>query len=94
MDSLREHEVQTVQAQGWSGIKNGELLRRASEAGYDALITVDRGFEHQQNLSKLPLTVLLLRARSTRLDDLVDLIPQALERLSAAAPRTFLKVGV
>jgi predicted nuclease of predicted toxin-antitoxin system len=35
------HEVQTVQKQGWAGLKNGELLRRAS-GSFDVLVTGDR----------------------------------------------------
>ena len=34
------HQVQTVQKQGWAGLKNGELLRRAS-ADFDVLVTGD-----------------------------------------------------
>ena len=34
--------VQTVQRQGWTGIKNGELLRLAALEGYDALISADK----------------------------------------------------
>jgi hypothetical protein len=27
------HDVSTVQRQGWAGLKNGDLLRRAAEPG-------------------------------------------------------------
>jgi hypothetical protein len=30
---LRGHDVRTVQQQGWAGLKNGELLRRAAVEG-------------------------------------------------------------
>ena len=35
---LRGHRVSTVQAEGWSGTKNGELLWRAHQR-FDALLT-------------------------------------------------------
>jgi len=38
------HEVRTVQQQGWAGLKNGELLRRASEASYQVFLTADQKF--------------------------------------------------
>lgn len=38
---LPGHEVDSVTYIGWSGIKNGVLLRRAAEAGYDVLLTMD-----------------------------------------------------
>ena len=89
IDLLTGHEVRTVQTEGWAGVENGELLRSAADAGFAALVTVDAGFEYQQNLSQLPLTVLLLRARSNRLEDLEPLIPEALDRLRDAVPCSF-----
>lgn len=44
---LLGHEVRTVQDMGWSGIKNGALLRLA-DGRFDALLTVDQGIEYQQ----------------------------------------------
>ena len=40
---------------GWAGTGNGTLLRLAADSGFDALLTVDRGFAHQQNQDDLPL---------------------------------------
>ena len=54
---LPGHDVYTVAYIGWGGIENGELLRRAAGAGFDALVTNDRGLEYQQNLSALPVAV-------------------------------------
>lgn len=34
-----QHEIHTVAAEAWQGLKNGELLRCAREAGYAVLIT-------------------------------------------------------
>ena len=47
--------VRTVQDMGWAGTVNGLLLTLAATEGFDALVTVDRGIEHQQNLSQLPI---------------------------------------
>src|SRR5689334_12709486 len=49
------HEVRTVQQQGWAGLKNGELLRRAAEAGFEVFVTTDQNLEFQQNLARSPL---------------------------------------
>ena len=53
------HDVFTVRYMGWAGVANGELLARAPADGFDALITTDRGYEHQQNVSTLPCSVVL-----------------------------------
>ena len=46
---LDDHTVHTVRYMGWSALGNGELLDRADEHGYDAIITSDASMEHQQN---------------------------------------------
>jgi len=37
-----EHDVSTVQQRGWAGLKNGELLRVAADAGFEVFVTADR----------------------------------------------------
>lgn len=66
---------------GWTAIKNGALLTLAAQH-FDAFITVDRNLQFQQNTTTLPLPVILLRAQTNRLADLVPLIP-ALDRVLA-----------
>ena len=53
---------------GWKGKRNGELLQQAA-AAFDALVTMDNGIEHQQNLSKYAIGVIIISARSNRLQD-------------------------
>ena len=45
------HQVRTVQQQGWGGVGNGELLRRAADAGFEILLTADQNLMYQQNLA-------------------------------------------
>ncbi len=68
-------EAVTVGYQGWKGIKNGELLRKAS-AEFDVFITMDKGFLYQQNLEKIQIGIVLLNAESNRQAHLAPLIPQ------------------
>ncbi|CAA9368542.1 MAG: hypothetical protein AVDCRST_MAG68-5243 [uncultured Gemmatimonadetes bacterium] len=67
--ALPGFEIQTVIEAGWSGVKNGELLRRADEL-FDVFLTADRNLAFQQNLSKVRLGVVVLAIGSTKLDDL------------------------
>ena len=76
---LRQHfdsrvEVRTVPGQGWSGKKNGELLRLAAPL-FDVFVTMDRSIEYQQNLIGVQLGIVLLKAPSNQLDDLLPLMP-------------------
>jgi hypothetical protein len=67
----------------WTGIKNGELLKLASE-NFDVFVTVDRNLMFQQNTDALSIAVVVLEAKSNRLDDLRALIPQLLTALTNA----------
>ena len=58
------HDVTSVPKVGWSGIRNGDLLRQA-EGLFDVLVTMDRGIHHQQNLDGLRLAIVTLRAPPT-----------------------------
>lgn len=83
-----------VQEMGWSSVKNGELIRRAVAAGFEVLVTPDRSLEYQQNLSRAGLAVLVVLARSNRIEDIAPLVPRILEVLPTARPATVLHVGV
>lgn len=42
---LPDHDVATVTEIGWSGIKNGRLLRLLVEGGCEVLVTADKNLE-------------------------------------------------
>jgi hypothetical protein len=69
------HFVLTVQQLGWTGVRNGELLRRAAAYQFDVFETGDQNVEFQQNLSQSPLCVVILAARSNQLKALIPLVP-------------------
>ena len=86
------HEVTTVQKRGWSGIKNGDLLALA-EKEFDAFITVDRKLSVQQDLTKFRIPVLLLRARTNRLEDIRPLATELFEKLHRATAGELTIIG-
>jgi len=86
------HEVRTVQEQGWSGLRNGELLSQAS-SDFDVFITVDQGIPFQQNLIGLDIAIVAMTARSNDIGDLLPLVPRVLEAVSGAEPGSFVRVA-
>ncbi len=89
---LQGHEVLTVQEAGWAGVKNGALLR-AAEGSFDALLTVDQGVQHQQNLAGLRISVIIMVAESNDIDDLRPLIGAVLGALEGLQPGQVHRVG-
>ena len=81
-----------MQQMDWAGTTNGELLHRAAAGEFDALVTVDRGFEYQQNVSELPIPVVIMRAVRNRVQDLEPLVPGVIAVLSENLQRRIYQV--
>jgi tryptophan synthase alpha subunit len=86
------HVVSTVAEMRWKGIENGELLALIREAGFEAFITVDENLPHQQNLRAAGIRVVVLVARTNKLQDLQLLIPAAQEALEHLQPGEMIRV--
>lgn len=71
---LPAHEVRTVQQMGWASLKNGELLERAS-GRFDVMLTADQNLEHQQNLARFNIAILVLVSGNNRIESLRPLVP-------------------
>jgi len=76
---LPEFKIRTVQEEGWSSTKNGELLRLSSPT-FDVLVTADKRLRHQQNIARYDIGVVVIATRDTRLPR----IQQCVEELRAA----------
>jgi hypothetical protein len=83
---LSGHDVRTTQQQGWAGLKNGELLRRAREDGFQVFATGDQRLRHQQNLHGTGLFVLVFKAVRNALEDLLPCVPDALAAIEKSRP--------
>jgi hypothetical protein len=84
MGLLVGHAVETVAGRGWAGVRNGELLKRAS-GEFDVFLTMDRRLPEQQRIAQLPFGVILLLAPSNRLSHLRTLVPEVLRMLPSMA---------
>ena len=79
---LPDHEVRTVQQQGWSAFENGELLTRAESSGFQGFITADQNLQYQQNLKGRKIRIVVVAAYSNSIEVLVPLMPQVLRALT------------
>ena len=86
-------ETRTVQQMGWAGYGNGELLRIAADGGFDALVTVDKGFAYQQNPRQLPIPIVIMTPGRTRLQELRPLVAEVIAVLSTDPERRIYHVG-
>jgi hypothetical protein len=77
----------------WKGIENGELLSRAADDGFQAVVTKDNGMPYEQNTATLPCSIVVLEAPSNALSDIEPLVPALLRALENLKPRSVVRVG-
>ena len=65
-EHVPEHDVRTAREMKWEQLRNGALLSAASEAGFDAFLTIDKQLEHQQNWRRLLYQLSSLMESRTR----------------------------
>jgi predicted nuclease of predicted toxin-antitoxin system len=84
-DELQDHEVNTAPELGWADLDDGPLLDTMAER-FDVLVTVDKSLPKQQRINNRPLAVVVLRAKTNRLVDLLPLAPKLRAVLENARP--------
>jgi len=76
-------EVVTVSEQGWAGISDAQLLRRAEDP-FDVLVTMDQSLPYQQKLPAFEVAVVVLKASTNAFRDVVGLMPKVNEEIRCA----------
>lgn len=84
---LQDHEVFTVTYMGWTGLKNGELLRAAEDNGIDVLLTGDQSLRYEQTLVGRKLAVVALSA--IKLPIILQFLPEIAQAINKATPGSF-----
>ena len=87
------HQVSTVAEMGWSSKRNSELLTLVRAQAFDAFLTVDQNLSFQQNLLSAGVAVLVIVARTNRVQELRPLVPAILQAWGTLKPGTVVEVG-
>lgn len=69
------------------------VTEQREDAGFAVFLTGDQNLEFQQNLSKRRLGVIVLRALSNALEDLLPLVPATLAAIESVQPGQVVRVG-
>jgi hypothetical protein len=66
---LAGHPVKTVPQAGWAGVSNGELLKLIAASGhFDLFLTMDKQLPQQNKMRELPFAIIVIRAKTNRLE--------------------------
>jgi hypothetical protein len=89
---LLGHQVETAYERGWAQLTNGVLLQMAEEAGFDVMITTDKGIRFQQNLEGRKLALVIIDTNDwMRIRGSISLV---LDAISGTTPGALVDVKV
>ena len=89
---LSAHQVVTAFEQGWSTLRNGELLWAAEAGGFEVLLTTDTNLRYQQNLTNRAIAIVVLgKARWPRIKPVIARVAVAVD---GATPGSYSEVEI
>jgi hypothetical protein len=84
--------VVTAYEQGWSRLRNGELLDVTEREGFEVFVTTDSNLRYQQNLKSRRIVVVVLSTPSwPRIERVVGAVVDAID---AAAEGSYVEVEI
>ena len=87
------HEVSTVKQMGWKSKQNGELLTLVAKS-FEVFVTTDRNLSFQQNVRRFDIAVVVMTAKTNRLQDLRPIVPALLKALPFLKKGQVREIGV
>ena len=90
--ALTGFDVKTVSEMGWSGKRNSALIKMMVEHRFDALLTVDRNLEYQQNIQAAGIGIVVLVVPSNRPEDVLPFAPHASSALADLKPGQVVRI--
>jgi hypothetical protein len=89
---LSAHVVRTAAEEGWSTLRNSELLDAAESAGFEVFVTTDKNLRYQQNLTHRSIAIVVLGKQQW--PDVRSHIDVVVEALNRASPATYTEVDI
>ncbi|MGD0427743.1 MAG: hypothetical protein ABSC10_13565 [Candidatus Acidiferrales bacterium] len=85
--------AERFQKLGWQASEMGSFSL-AERQKYEIFLTMDKGVAYEHNLRGLSLAVIILRATSNPLADLLPCVPDCLKRMKSIKPGEVVRVGL
>lgn len=89
---LSAYHAATVPQRGWAGKKDRELLNLAASE-FDVFVTLDSNLAFQQNISRMPLGVVVMHVKSSRYESLQPLVSALVSAIDKVLPGTVFDIG-
>ncbi len=89
---LPSHEIVTAYEQGWSTLKNGDLIAAAEAEGFEIFVTTDSNLRYQQKLDGRALAIVVLM--STSWPKIQSRMPAVIAGIEAAIRGAYLEIPI
>lgn len=86
------HDITHAKDLGWANLSNGRLLAEAAKTGFAVMITVDKKIKYEQNLDRLPLTVIEIDLADSRHASIKAIASKISEALSQVEQFRFMSI--
>jgi len=90
--ALQGHVVVEASERGWDRFLNGELMAAAEAAGFDLLLTTDKGIRYQQNLGGRKMAFVVLG--NQQWPTLRRHVEKVVAAVNAATPGSYTEVHI
>jgi len=67
----------------WKGLKNGLLLQKAAQDGFDIFLTSDKNILHQQNAAQFFISIVILNTGKSTIESLQEVIPAFIMKINS-----------
>ena len=89
---LKGHFVRTAFQEGWSALRNGDLIAAAEASGFHLLLSTDRNLRYQQNLSQRLIAILVIDLQQW--PALEPYVHEVVEAVDTIPPGGFLELNL
>lgn len=69
-------DIKTVVEMGWSGYRNGTLLKAAVDEEFDLVLSIDKNMVYQQNITKYDIAVVVFDTQRSKVDILLKFLSE------------------
>src|SRR5258707_8135706 len=90
--ALPDHVVETVRDLGWAGQRDHILVPQI-QGRFEVFLTIDKGFEFEQNLENLSFSVIVLEAANNQMPSYERLLEKLVRQIQAAPPGEVVRVS-
>jgi predicted nuclease of predicted toxin-antitoxin system len=73
---LEIHKVFTVANMNWLGLKNGNLMKKAIEEGFDVILTIDKNLQFQNNMNRYEVSIVIFHCENSKIETLIPFVAE------------------